>query len=60
MKKSADKNTGDWRPFEKLGESQYEKESREAEAILEKQRAGRKARLNTEKKASRQSALTHG
>jgi hypothetical protein len=53
MKKSADKNTGDWRPFEKLGESQYEKESREAEAILEKQRAGRKARLNTEKKASR-------
>jgi hypothetical protein len=41
-------------PFEALGESLYEKESREAEKILAKERAARKA-LAKHKKKSQQS-----
>jgi hypothetical protein len=37
------KATFDYFPFERPGESLYEKESREAEAILAKQQAARKA-----------------
>jgi hypothetical protein len=49
MKKPAKKLPQDWRPFDRPGESLYEKESCRDEAILAKQRAARKASAKRKK-----------
>jgi hypothetical protein len=50
MKNPINKKRADWRPFERPGESRYEKDSRGADVILAKQRDGRKTRLKNKKK----------
>jgi hypothetical protein len=45
-------------PFEPLGESRYEKESREAEEILAKERAARKALAKHKKNSQKSDSQT--